>query len=244
MGLPPPSDPRFGESPQSDSLPGEVTTPTDERLVDYLLGQPTTVVAEQRAGFSDREIEAWLGRDQANLVRLEALAVSVVALLGQEQAEGRSIATPRYVPVTPAMVAGASWGRERRSVLAASGGFAALLLVTFGAYFGWWDEGSFHHRPGDVSGDLALAWAEQAAMDSLSMPLSSDPLDESLDLGWPDLESGSTSELPDQSTEAAMTDVGPAFADGGESPPDWLVLAVAQLSRFPGSDERNEDAER
>lgn len=242
MGSPSPSGPRSGESPRSDSLPREVTTPTDERLVEYLLGQPTTIVAEQRAGLSDREIEAWLGRDQANLVRLEALAVSVVALLGQEQAEDRSFVAAACVPVTPTAVAGAAWRRERRSVLAASGGLVALLLVAFGAYFSWWDQDSVPYRPGDVSGDLALAWAEQAAMDSSSMPFSSDPQDESWDLGWP--ESGSASELADHSTEAVVTDVGPAFAEGGESPPDWLVLAVAQLSRFPGADERNEGAER
>lgn len=242
MGSSSPSEPRFGESPRSDSSPREVTTPTDERLVDYLLGQPTTIVAEQRAGLSDREIEVWLGRDQANLVRLEALAVSVVALFDQEQAEDRSFVAAACVPVTPASVAGAAWGRERRSVLAASGGLVALVLVAFGAYFSWWGEDSFPYRPGDVSGDLALAWAEQAAIDSPSMSFSSEPLDESWDLGWPEL--GSAGELADHSTEAAVTDVGPAFAEGGESPPDWLVLAVAQLSRFPGADERNEDAER
>lgn len=239
MGCPP--NPRSGDPPRSDSFSWEETAPTDERLVDYLLGQPTAVMSEQRAGVTDREIEAWLGRDQANLVRLEALAVSVVALLGQEPGVGRSLVPANRVPVTPAAATGAAWVREHRSVLTASWGVVALLLLTVGVCFGWRNQNPVRDRTDDFSGDLALAWAEQAAVDAPSVPFSSDPAEESWELAWPESETGSVSELADPLTEA---DAGPAFAEGGDSPPDWLVLAVAQLSRFPGADERDEDAER
>lgn len=246
MGLPAPSDPDFGESLRSESVPTATSIPTDERLVDYLLGQPTTVTAQQRASLSDAEIDAWLGRDQANLFRLEALAVSVVALLGQEQTAARPLADPGFVSVTPAMPADASWAvvRRRPSFSIAGWVVAAVLLAAFGSYFGWRDRDSTDPRPGDLSGELAMAWAEQAAVDSPTLPFSSSPLDESWEVGWHDWESGALIELPEDSSDAVAADVGPAFADGGESPPDWLVLAVAQLSRFPDADERSENPER
>lgn len=245
MGLPASSDSHFGESPRSKSVPTAAIIPTDERLLDYLLGQPTTVADQQRASLSDAEIEAWLGRDQANLVRLEALAVSVVALLGQEQTAARPLADPDFVSVMAVTPAGDSWRvvRQRRSFSIASWVVAAVLLAAFGSYFGWRDHDSTDPRPGDLSGELALAWAEQTAVDSPTLPFSSSPLDESWEAAWREWESGALIELPEDSSDAAAADVGPAFADGGESPPDWLVLAVAQLSRFPDTDERSENPE-
>jgi hypothetical protein len=245
MGLPASSGPHFGESPRSESVPTAAIVPTDERLVDYLLGQPTAVAAQQRASLSDAEIEAWLGRDQANLARLESLAVSVVALLGHEQTVARPLAEPAFVSVTPVTPARSSWGvvRRRHSFSIASWVVAVVLMAAFGSYFGWRDRDSTDPRPGDLSGELAMAWAEQAAVDSPTLPFSSSPLDESWEAAWREWESGALIELPEDSSDTALADVGPAFADGGESPPDWLVLAVAQLSRFPDTNERSENPE-
>lgn len=249
MSLPAPSDPSFGESPRSDSVPGSAITPTDERLVDYLLGHPSMVAVPSREYVSDSEIEAWLGRDQANLVRLESLAVSIVALLGQERPADRSLVSltdSSFVSVTSATLADATLGvgQRRRSFSMVSWLIAAVLLVAIGAYFGSRDHDSRNPRASDLSGELALAWAEQAAVASPSMPFTGSLLDESWEAGWREWESVAPIEVAEDPFDVAVEDGGPAFADGGESPPDWLVLAVAQLSGFPGADERNEDPER
>lgn len=249
MSLTGPSGPLFGESPRSDSVPGSAITPTDERLVDYLLDQPTMGAAPPRECLSDSEIEVWLGSDQANLVRLESLAVSIVALLDQEQPAGRSLASQTdstCASVTPATLADATVGvvHKRRSFLMVSWLIAAVLLVAIGSYFGTRDRDSLNPTASDLSGELALAWAEQAAVASPSSPFASGLLDESWDAGWREWESGASIEVAEDSFDVAVADGSPAFADGGESPPDWLVLAVAQLSRYPGADERNEEPER
>jgi hypothetical protein len=180
-------------------------SPSDERLIDYLMGEP--------AG-DDPAIELWLAADRANVSRLDRLAEAMVAasmLAGQmTDREGDWVATA--ATDGPSRLVGLARHRFALVIvtLAASG-----LVAVF-----WPGRMNANNDP---DGQIAVAWAEGIA-DAHWDPQTAlaDPADLLADSSDEEAEEGIDDETP------APTDIDLMAED--DSPPPWLVLAVAQMS--------------
>jgi len=192
-------------SPPSD------LSPSDERLIDYLMGES--------AG-DDPAIETWLAADGANVSRLDRLAEAMVAasmLAGQ--IAGCSVAATQAQPVPPPP----PFVKPTKHRFA----LVMLTLAASGLVAVFW--------PGQMAGDndpdgqIAVAWAEgigDARWDAANALTDGTELADGTELlaepAGEELEEGIDYETPDP------TDIDLMAED--DSPPPWLVLAVAQMS--------------
>lgn len=178
--------------------------PTDESLVDYLLGESTDSDAIQR----------WLADDASHLLRLEGLAEVVCAV-------ARDAALTTVRPVSESHVFESHvFGRRALVVLATLAASIALIVV-------WSRQRESNRR---LTNDrLAVAWADLVFGDDVTHPLSVDYAP--LWLGDGDALPTETSvdSASDWSADNESIAAG-EFAAGDDSPPHWLLVAVSQMA--------------
>jgi len=184
--------------------------PTDDRLVEYLLGESAAERADEVDCCEldrDQAVELWLAENEANLIRLERLADVVFAIgVGGLLApvESSPIVTGRPLAYRP-MMAG----------LLALAATISLLVV--------WTPGQNAERL--VNDRVAVAWAEMLASSS-----SATAPGDAIDL-W-------IATAPDELVVDAINDwtIGDetsdesGFASGDDATPHWLLVAVTQMS--------------
>jgi len=190
--------------------------PTDDRLVDYLLGESASGLAGEVGssrpdgeGFgSDQAIERWLAAGEANLIRLERLAevVAAIGVGGFESAVESSVAvTARplaYRPIVAGLLA-----------LAAS---ISLLVV--------WRPGLNTERLADDR--VAVAWAEMMVGSNQIASFTGDANDLWIAGDADEIGVESITDWP--LADEASDDGG--FASGDDATPQWLLVAVTQMS--------------
>lgn len=204
------------------TLPDRIETnfapPTDESLVDYLLGESADSDA----------IERWLAIDQTHVLRLEGLA-EVVCAAGTDAV----LADIRYESVAVARLAESEsmpttgTGNESRvsarrvllglATLAAS---IALIMV-------WSRQQESDHR---LTNDrLAVVWADVVSSDDVANPASVDFADV-----WSSDIDAMSGDFAGDAGIGWTTDEEPVatgeFASGDDSPPQWLLVAVSQMT--------------
>lgn len=204
------------------TLPDRIETnfapPTDESLVDYLLGESADSDA----------IERWLAIDQTHVLRLEGLA-EVVCAAGTDAV----LADIRYESVAVARLAESEsmpttgTGNESRvsarrlllglATLAAS---IALIMV-------WSRQQESDHR---LTNDrLAVVWADVVSSDDVANPAAVD----FADVWSSDIDAMSGDFAGDAgigwTTDEESVATG-EFASGDDSPPQWLLVAVSQMT--------------
>lgn len=177
--------------------PLQPLSPSDDRLIDYLLGEPADQ-CEAGHGFSDAAVEQWLAADEANAERLESLAVSVLA---------SALPSPRPAIASPAAEAPSATG-QRAAIIGLLATAAAITLAVF-----WTRDAA---GPEELSTQrLAVAWMETV---SVAVPES-------------DLEDEWTGEWESSESEPwLLSDTGESFSGDRDSPPQWLLVAVDQMS--------------
>ncbi len=200
--------------------------PTDESLVDYLLGESTDSDA----------IERWLAVDESHLLRLERLA-EVVCSLAVDTVVPHVESTNVWVLSPLSRVDGLSASQPSDASLSGSRltwGRLLLGLATFAAAIALivvWSRQESDQRMtnGRVAiGRLAVVWADMVSDDDLTDRLAAELSD-----SWPaDVDavpagtSGvSTTAWPDDEPIAEGE-----FASGDDSPPQWLLVAVSQMT--------------
>ncbi len=204
------------------TLPDRIETnfapPTDESLVDYLLGESADSDA----------IERWLAIDQTHVLRLEGLA-EVVCTAGTDAV----LADIRYESVSVARLAESEsmpttgTGNESRvsarrvllglATLAAS---IALIMV-------WSRQQESDHR---LTNDrLAVVWADVVSSDDVANPAAVDFADV-----WSSDIDAMSGDFAGDAGNGWTTDEEPSaageFASGDDSPPQWLLVAVSQMT--------------
>lgn len=204
------------------TLPDRIETnfapPTDESLVDYLLGESADSDA----------IERWLAIDQTHVLRLEGLA-EVVCAAGTDAV----LADIRYESVAVARLAESEsmpttgTGNESRvsarrlllglATLAAS---IALIMV-------WSRQQESDQR---LTNDrLAVVWADVVSSDDVANPASVDFADV-----WSSDIDAMSGDFAGDAGIGWTTDEEPVatgeFASGDDSPPQWLLVAVSQMT--------------
>lgn len=204
------------------TLPDRIETnfapPTDESLVDYLLGESADSDA----------IERWLAIDQTHVLRLEGLA-EVVCAAGTDAV----LADIRYESVSVARLAESEsmpttgTGNESRvsarrvllglATLAAS---IALIMV-------WSRQQESDQR---LTNDrLAVVWADVVSSDDVANPASVDFADV-----WSSDIDAMSGDFAGDAGIGWTTDEEPVatgeFASGDDSPPQWLLVAVSQMT--------------
>lgn len=218
------------------TLPDRIETsfapPTDESLVDYLLGESADSDA----------IERWLAIDQTHLLRLEGLA-EVVCAAGTDAVlagvRGETVSVARLAESEPMpMVGGGTEARvsARRVLLGLATLAASIALIMV-----WSRQRESDQR---LTNDrLAVVWAEVVSSDDVANPLAVDfadawssdidaiPGDSAGDagIGW------TTDEEPVATGEFASGE----FASGDDSPPQWLLVAVSQMTEASSDDSAN-----
>jgi len=200
--------------------------PTDESLVDYLLGEATDSDA----------IERWLAVDESHLLRLERLAEVVYSLAVDtvvpqvrstnvwvlsplSQIDAISDSQPLSASLPGSRV---TWGRLLMG-LATFAAAIALIVV--------WSRQESDQRM--TNGRLALVWADVVSDDDLT-----DPLAVELSGSWPADVDAMPADTPGVATTAWSDDEPIAegefasgeFASGDDSPPQWLLVAVSQMT--------------
>ncbi len=228
-----------------DSSEPMTSSPSDDRLIDYLLGESIDECASGDA-LSDAEIEQWLAADQAHAGRLESLASAVLAVaLPPRLAESTmGNAVSMGVPFSSCDDAHARRNTVEPAVCLANSGMLGLRTVAVGllAVAAAISLAIFWSRtlaPEELSTQrLALAWAERFA--TTTSPLTSAGGELSV--------AGEISagvELEDdwsgdwelaEADDWLASDEDEAFAAGNESPPQWLLTALAQMSSAPEFD--------
>lgn len=187
-------------------------SPSDERLIDYLMGE---------SGGDDPAIETWLAADGANVSRLDRLAEAMVAasMLAGQMA-GWSVAATQAQPVAPppSRFVGPTKRRFALVILALA---ASGLVAVF-----WPGQMAGNNDP---DGQIAVAWAEGIAWGEGIADAPWDPqtaltggAELLADSSGEELEEGLDDETPNPTDIDLMAEDDP--------PPPWLVLAVAQMS--------------
>jgi len=234
----PSGNPPAGAGEPVSDLPK--TSISDRRLIDYLMGEPVAASADADwETWRDEQIERWLAQDIANLERLEGLAVAIVGLASEVgQSERRRSADRAEVlgPVRLGSLAGS--GRPsrggRRGWLFAGACSAACLAALL------WSLGG--NSKDEATGRVAMAWSEFNAGEFNSgetdVPVSLSAAGE-WESGW-----GSVADAEDFTDAVAESGDEVGFAAGGDSPPDWLVFAVARLDDSTSPVELDEDSTR
>jgi hypothetical protein len=210
--------------------------PTDESLVDYLLGE----------AIDSDAIERWLAVDESHLLRLERLAEVVYSLAVDtvvpqvrstnvwvlsplSQIDAISDSQPLNASVPGSRV---TWGRLLMG-LATFAAAIALIVV--------WSRQDSDQRMTNgrlALGRLALVWADVVSDDDLT-----DPLAVELSGSWPADVDVLPADTPGVATTAWSDDEPIAegefasgefasgeFASGDDSPPQWLLVAVSQMT--------------
>jgi len=225
-----------------DSIETNNAPPTDESLVDYLLGEATDSDA----------IERWLAVDESHLLRLERLA-EVVYSLAVDTVVPPVRSTNAWVLSPPSQIDAVSdsqplnaslpgsrvaWGRLMMG-LATLAAAIALIVV-------WSRQQESDQRVTNgrlALGRLAMVWADVVSADVVSDDALADPLADELSESWPSDVDAMPAEMPGVSTTAWSDDEAIAsgefasgefasgeFASGDDSPPQWLLVAVSQMT--------------
>jgi hypothetical protein len=200
------------------TLPDRIETsfapPTDESLVDYLLGESADSDA----------IERWLAIDQSHLLRLEGLA-EVVCAAGADTVLVARLAESEPIPMVGA-------GSESRL----SAGRLLLGLATLAASIAliivWSGQQESDQR---LTNDrLAVVWADVVSGGDTANPLTVDFADPwSLDN---DLMPGDMAWTTDEAVSGSGQVASGEFASGDDSPPQWLLVAVSQMTEGSSDD--------
>lgn len=214
------------------------SSPSDERLVDYLLGVHSCQEDDVVLVWTDEQIEKWVELHPLHLDRLESVAASIVALASgadlfagvgglhagiaadasHDESLSRGVIRPEGIRWGEVKESRWSGIGSRSSVWAVS---TALALVVLG--FSWW----FFSRPAPDSfaAALAIAWSEDFSLSVAPIELPFEPALSDLELREIALIEDSLESVEKENERSPEG----AFADGSESPPDWLVLAVSKL---------------
>lgn len=228
----------WGISPHRDGDEALSSSPSDERLVDYLLGVSSCQEDDVVLVWTDEQIEKWVESHPLHVHRLESVAASIVALASgadrfagvgglhagiaadasHDQFRSRGVIRPEGIRRGEVKESRWSGIGSRSSVWSVS---TALVLVVLG--FSWW----FFSRPtpDSLAAALAIAWSEDF---SLSLP----PVELAIEPALSDLELREIALMESSLESVEEENEGwpeGAFAGGSESPPDWLVLAVSKL---------------
>jgi hypothetical protein len=199
---------------QPDRIETSFAPPTDESLVDYLLGESADGDA----------IERWLAIDQTHLLRLEELAEVVCAagtdaVLADIRCESVSVARLAESEPIPMVTGNESRVSARRLLLGLAASIALIIVWSR-------QQGSDQRLTNDR---LAVVWADVVSADDTVNPLTVDfadswSLDNDLmpgDMAW--------------TTDEAVSGSG-EFASGDDSPPQWLLVAVSQMTEGSSDD--------
>jgi hypothetical protein len=208
--------------------------PSDDELIDYLMGESVAERATDGSSTGDAAIEHWLAADEANTERLEALAAAMLsaALPVEHHLSPTSNPSPLRHPAVASSIAGlGEFDASGTAVLTASPAgahssaaplrFALLGLMTLAAAIALAIFWSRTPSSDELSTDrVAIAWAETSSAIS-ALPLRVDvEVDESWSSDW------DIGEADDWSESAE----GEAFAANNDSPPQWLLTALAQMT--------------
>lgn len=223
---------------------GKMKNMTDDRLIDYLLGE---VTADGEA-----EILSWLAADEKNLVRLESLATVVSAVAGVASRPNGLMTVGRGDEQSSA-AGDESWDRrslrERRKSRWLTG-LAAVVAASLLAGVAV-DRFRAGMAGDEVTGQVALAWSdtnlrsegEDGVLDELAF------VPESGTVAW-ESRWGDWGAAPVPGQEFAVEPVldwegddlsDDRFAADDETPPEWLVLAIARLGEQHGGEAPQED---
>jgi hypothetical protein len=207
---------------QPNRIETSFAPPTDESLVDYLLGESADGDA----------IERWLASDQSHLLRLEGLA-EVVCATGTDAVlvgvRGESVSVARLAEYEPIpMVAGKESRVSARRVLLG----LATLAASIALIIVWSQQQKSDQR---LTNDrLAVVWADVVSGDDTVNPLTIDFADSwSLDN---DVMPGDMVWTTDEAVSGSGQVGSGEFASGDDSPPQWLLVAVSQMTEGSSDD--------
>jgi len=226
---------------------------SDLRLIGYLMGEPVAEWADADSEpWRDEQIERWLAQDVANVERLECLAVAIVGLASGVAQPHRCVLADRVDesgPVGSGALAGSGrlllgrpWLGRRRGWLLAGVCSAVCLAALL------WSLAE--HSDNAATGRVAMAWSEFSAGEfnagEADSSVNTPATDGSWDTAAGDWEAGwnYAAEADDFTDVVEETGDESGFATGGDSPPDWLVFAVARLDDSIGPDQIGEDSAR
>lgn len=193
---------------QRDSIETNNDVPTDEALVDYLMGEAVDHEA----------IERWLALDESHVLRLERLAEVICGVADKSLV---APLRPHDVSSTKSLVAGSLSTRfwVGLATLAAS----ITLIVA-------WSRNRDSVQP--LTNDrLARVWADVVSSNDLANPLAVE-----LSGLWPSDVDVISSDAATDPVDAWFDDEPIAageFASGDDSPPQWLLVAVSQMPEEP-----------
>lgn len=239
----------WGISPRRHGDEALSASPSDERLVDYLLGVSSCQENGVVLVWTDEQIEKWVESHPLHLDRLESVAASIVALASgadrfagvvglyagiaadasHDEYPSRGMIRPEGIQRVEVKESRWSGIGSRSSVWAVS---TALALVVSG--FSWW----FFCRPtpDSLAAALAIAWSEDFSLSLPAIELAIEPALSDLELREVALMEDSLESVEEENESWPEG----AFADGSESPPDWLVLAVSKLDSQPEITDTND----
>jgi len=193
--------------------------PTDEGLVDYLLSEST----------ANDAIESWLAADESHLLRLERLAevvfaVAATSVVSEVQSTNVLVLSPlsEIDAISDSQPLNASHLTYARLLMGLAALAAAIALIVV------WSRQEPDYR---LTNDrLAVAWAELVSAEDSTSPLAVELPD-----AWPvaDVDAMATDMSSDSGNAWSIDDEPIAegeFASGDDSPPQWVLVAVSQMT--------------
>jgi len=194
--------------------------PTDQSLVDYLLGE----------SLEGDAIERWLAQDESHLLRLECLAEVVCAISSSDVVSSKPADAISVLGGQSIQPAEMGFGSMRWMIALAS------LAASVSLIFLWARDRESDQR---IANDrLAVVWAEVLSTDEQSNAAAGEMSD-----AWLGEIASTESESPVDIGAGWTNDYEPnvegEFASGNDSPPQWLLVAISQMTENASSDDKD-----